>query len=1171
MNRITGLALALLLATISVGNAQNPTPVYDSVTILGAGLITPGQWTTATRPTSPAMGAFGFNVTTGLQESWNGTGWSSGGGSGGSVSTVSVVAANGFAGTVAAATTTPAITLTTTVTGLLKGNGTAISAASAGADFLSPTLPGGDILVGNGSNVATAVAMSGDATITNAGVASVNSLSHVTNASLANSGLVNASITFGGQGAVALGGSIAVRGTGAYLQAAATSTPTAGHCAQFDSNLNIADAGGTCTTGGGGGTVSAGTLNDLAYYAASGTAVTGLATINNGILVTSGTGVPSISTTAPSGLTIPSPVVTTAFTATGLVTLADLATQAANTVLVNATGGAASPTAQAIGSCSTAGNALEWTSNTGFGCNTAITAAAAPVSGLTGAGTGVLTALGNNVTGSGGIVLATSPSVSGLTVTGSLTATGLVTNADLASASTTVNGQICPLGGTCTITASAGTVTVGSTTIAGGTSPYLLYVNGTTLGNVAVGALSIATTQLTGALAAAQEPAHTGDATNTAGSLALTLATVNSGSGSVGSSTAIPVLTTNGKGLVTAQSTAAVVAPAGTLTGTALASGVTSSSLTSAAGGSFGTAAYDATGTTGATIPLNNGGFTQSGNSFFGPSASYEIASTNTGTAQRGLQYNLQASWLPASISGGQRSYMGYTEIDNMGLSSRTTGPVDYWNDFVIADAMFITTGSGLANSHGTGRFIEMTFPNGLGDGCNGGPATGGVCNSAGGGKNVAWNGNPANLNPNYQEFTQLTAVAEFGSPGMYSESIASYNYDYCVTATAMCTTGSTAYAARVNAFSAVIYKNHPGNEYDTWAFVAGSEGTQQTTYAPSAAFVAVGAWLHGIDFSNVTNVPGFVSLELTNNNYIADDLGDVYFGVNNTQVAVLQATSVVFDVPVVVPSLPTGTIAGAACFTSAGELIYAVGVDCYSGSGGGGVTSFNTRTGAVTLTGSDVTGVGGFLTSGGTVTGATTFSLAGSSPPALQVTSSGYGAFLYADTAVLHNPLATNYGGVGYDAHLAPALSVPMGNGSGYLSTTLVAGSGISLTQNTSTLPYTMTIASTGAGTFTGGTITGATTVTASGLAFTVNNNAEFQSIVYLSSAGISGTAILGNVSNTIQLYYASTLLASFNTTNGAVFSVPISYAGTLPTGIASTYACFTSGGELISSASPC
>lgn len=56
----------------------------------------------------------------------------------GSVTSVSVVSANGFAGTVATATTTPAITLSTTITGILKGNATAISAATAGADYVVP-------------------------------------------------------------------------------------------------------------------------------------------------------------------------------------------------------------------------------------------------------------------------------------------------------------------------------------------------------------------------------------------------------------------------------------------------------------------------------------------------------------------------------------------------------------------------------------------------------------------------------------------------------------------------------------------------------------------------------------------------------------------------------------------------------------------------------------------------------------------------------------------------------------------------------------------------------------------------------------------------------------------------------------------------------------------------
>jgi hypothetical protein len=59
--------------------------------------------------------------------------------SGGSVTTVSIVSANGFAGTVANPSSTPAITLTTSITGVLKGNGTAISAATSGTDYSAGT------------------------------------------------------------------------------------------------------------------------------------------------------------------------------------------------------------------------------------------------------------------------------------------------------------------------------------------------------------------------------------------------------------------------------------------------------------------------------------------------------------------------------------------------------------------------------------------------------------------------------------------------------------------------------------------------------------------------------------------------------------------------------------------------------------------------------------------------------------------------------------------------------------------------------------------------------------------------------------------------------------------------------------------------------------------------
>ena len=80
-------------------------------------------------------------------------------GGSGTVTTVSVVSANGLAGSVTNASTTPAITLSTSITGVLKGNGTAISAATAGTDYLAP--PSGTAILKANSGGALANATAG--------------------------------------------------------------------------------------------------------------------------------------------------------------------------------------------------------------------------------------------------------------------------------------------------------------------------------------------------------------------------------------------------------------------------------------------------------------------------------------------------------------------------------------------------------------------------------------------------------------------------------------------------------------------------------------------------------------------------------------------------------------------------------------------------------------------------------------------------------------------------------------------------------------------------------------------------------------------------------------------------------------------------------------------------
>lgn len=115
--------------------------------------------------------------------------------------------------------------------------------------------------------------------------------------------------------------------------------------------------------------------------------------------------------------------------------------------------------------------------------------------------------------------------------------------------------------------------------------------------NANIGTFASVTVNAKGLVTAAA--ALSGDATTT-GSV-FTLATVNANVGTFGSSTSIPTFTVNAKGLITAASGNAVIAPAGTLSGTALNSSVVTSSLTSV--GTITAGVWNGT-----TIAIANGG-----------------------------------------------------------------------------------------------------------------------------------------------------------------------------------------------------------------------------------------------------------------------------------------------------------------------------------------------------------------------------------------------------------------------------------------------------------------------------------------------------------------------------------------------------------------------------------
>lgn len=116
---------------------------------------------------------------------------------------------------------------------------------------------------------------------------------------------------------------------------------------------------------------------------------------------------------------------------------------------------------------------------------------------------------------------------------------------------------------------------------------------------------TIPTSDLTGTLPAALEPAHTGDVTNPAGSLVLTLANTAVTPNPYGSATAIPTFTVDSKGRLTL---AANVTPQLTLTATFFSSlsGANLTALT-AANISAGTAGISVTGNAGTATALQTG------------------------------------------------------------------------------------------------------------------------------------------------------------------------------------------------------------------------------------------------------------------------------------------------------------------------------------------------------------------------------------------------------------------------------------------------------------------------------------------------------------------------------------------------------------------------------------
>ena len=278
----------------------------------------------------------------------------------GTVTSVSVVSANGFAGTVATATTTPAITLTTSITGVLSGNGTAMTGSlvtqygtivAGSSNSLSSVAPSATIgvpLISQGASAnpiyGTALVVGGGTGVTSvttsptalafAGWDSNRNLSadnfiygYATTATAAGTttltvdsvnqqyftGVTTQTVVLPVASTMVLGqrfmimnnstGVVTVNSSGGNLvQSMATMTMVNIVCVLTSGTT--AASWNVMYSNQAGGSVTSGTVNQLAYYAATGNVVSGLATANSAILVTSGAGVPSISTTVGADLYI---------------------------------------------------------------------------------------------------------------------------------------------------------------------------------------------------------------------------------------------------------------------------------------------------------------------------------------------------------------------------------------------------------------------------------------------------------------------------------------------------------------------------------------------------------------------------------------------------------------------------------------------------------------------------------------------------------------------------------------------------------------------------------------------------------------------------------------------------------------------------------------------------
>ena len=366
------------------------------------------------------------------------------------VQTISIASSNGFAGT-SSGGLNPVLTLNTTVTGILKGNGTAISAAVSGTDY-APATSGTSILYGNGAGGFSNVTIGSGVTFSAGTLSATGSGGTITSISVVSANGFAGTSSGGTTPALTLSTSI----TGVlYGNGTAISAATGSQIVSVIGTIAVTNATNATNLLGG-------ATGSIPYQSATNT-TTFLAAGSNGQIIRQVGGVPTWGTdytgtvTSVSGSgTVNGITLTGTVTSSGSLTLGGTLSGIGNSQLTNST----------ISGVALGGNLFNLTAGTGVSFST----------GTTYNGSAAITI---NATGSGGTVTSVSGtgSVNGITLTGTVTSSGSLTlggtlsgisNSQLTNSSVTFNGVSVALGASGTITANTTNALTIGTGLSGG-------------------------------------------------------------------------------------------------------------------------------------------------------------------------------------------------------------------------------------------------------------------------------------------------------------------------------------------------------------------------------------------------------------------------------------------------------------------------------------------------------------------------------------------------------------------------------------------------------------------------------------------------------------------------------------------------------------------------------